>query len=123
MYPDPITPRAHPDLLSQVEYDPFSVMPRALPPAPRVFTTADRIERARQRLAGSTIDQHCFGELSESCALGEELPSLPPADGPPDWGGPLLVWLSPAFYNALAWVLTNDERHRERAIEALRRVA
>jgi len=124
MYPDPITPRAHPELLSQVAYDPFGVMPQELPPAPRVFTTAARIERARQRLAaGSIVDRHCFNHLIKSCALDEPLPPLPPADGPPDWGGPLLVWLRPAFHNALAWALTDEARHRERATEALRRVA
>jgi hypothetical protein len=124
MYPDPITPRAHPDLLSRVDYDPFAVMPQELPQAPRVFTTVARIERARQRIAGgSIVDQHCFAHLIKSCALEEPLPPLPPADGPPDWGGPLLLWLRPAFHNALAWALTDATRHRERAIEALRRVA
>ena len=124
MYSDPITPRAHPDLLADVDYDPFNVMPAALPPAPRVFTTMDQIGRARQRLSdGSAIDRHCFDQLIIACKLDEPLPSLKPADGPPDWGGPLLPWLNVAFKNALAWQLTDDPRHHRRAVEAMRLAA
>ena len=42
MYPDPITPRAFPAILARLDYDPFQVMPGALPAAPRVFCTAAR---------------------------------------------------------------------------------
>lgn len=123
MYPDPITPRAHPDLLSRLDYDPFKVMPARLPSAPRVFTTSQRIDRARARLqAGSVVDRDCFDRLVAACELDKPLPPLPPVDGPPDWGGPLLTLLRPAFHNALAWALTDDARHRERATDALRRV-
>ncbi|MCE9589131.1 MAG: heparinase II/III family protein [Planctomycetes bacterium] len=125
MYPDPITPRAHPDLLARVDYDPFKVMPVNLPPAPRVFTTAAHIQRARKRVAaGGKVDKHCFDRLIVSCKLEEELPPLRPPDGPPDWGGgSLMPWLRTAFRNALAWTLTDDTRHSLRATQALRLAA
>jgi len=124
VYPDPITPRSYPDLLARVDYDPFHVMPGEFPPAPRVFTTADRIQRARQRVAaGSAVDKYCFEQLILSCKLDEPLPALPETSGPPDWGGPLVPWLDLAFRNALAWSLTDDERHRERALQAMRLAA
>ena len=124
MYPDPITPRAHPDLLSRVDYDPFRVMAAAIPPAPRVFTTAARLARARERLAaGSPVDRHCFEHLVASCRLDEPLPTIKDDGNPPDWGGPLTPCLDLAFRNALAWALTDDERHRQRALEAMRLAA
>ena len=120
-YPDPVTPRASPENLAQVDYDPFYIMPASLPPAPRVFATAAHLERARQRLAaGIPVDVQCLARLVSACQLDESLPELK-ADRPnPDWGGPLLPLLQTAFFNALAWRLNDDARHRERALEALR---
>lgn len=124
MYPDPITPRAHPDLLSRVDYDPFKVMPGELPAAPRVFATAARLARARQRIAsGSLVDCYCFEQLIASCQLDQPLPPLPTESGPPDWRGPLLPWLQTAVRNAVAWHLTDDVRHRDRALAAMRLAA
>lgn len=124
MYPDPITPRAHPDLLAQVDYDPFDIMPTTLPSAPRVFTTGPQLERARQRLAqGNATDQDCLARLITACELDEALPSAAPPTEHPDWGGPLLPWLQAAFHNALAWRVTDDVRHRTRALEAMRLAA
>lgn len=124
MYPDLITPRAHPDLLARIDYDPFHVTPRGMPQAPRVFTNADQIRRARQRLAtGNRVDKHCFDRLVVACRLDDPLPTLKPADGPPDWGGPLLPWFDVAFHNALAWKLNDDPRHFRKAVDALRLAA
>lgn len=124
MYPDPITPRAHPELLSRVDYDPFDIMPGDMPPSPRVFATAAQIQRARQRQAdGVTVDVHGFEQLITSCRLDEPLPPFKDDGGPPDWGGPLLPWLELAFRNALAALLTDDDRHRQRALEAMRLAA
>ena len=124
MYPDLITPYANPDLLARADYDPYQLMPGELPPAPRVFTTAARLTRARQRLAaGSVVDRACYEQLLAGCKLDEPLPALKPADGPPDWGGPLVPWLHLAFYNALAHAVNGDARHRERALAALRLAA
>ncbi len=124
MYPDPITPRAYPDLLSRVDYDPFEIMPSTWPPAPRVFATAAQIERARQRIAaGIDADVQGLEQLITSCALDQPLPTYKDEGGPPDWGGPLLPWLNLAFRNALAEQLTGNDRHRQRALEAMRLAA
>ncbi len=124
MYPDPITPRAHPDLLARVDYDPFQVMPAELPPTPRVFATGAQLQRARERIAeGSAVDQHCFQHLIAACDLDTDLPPMPPPSKHPDWGGPLLPWLQSAFHNALAWSITNDRRHLARALDAMRLAA
>lgn len=124
MYPDPITPRAHPELLAALDYDPFHVMPAALPPAPRAFAPTVQIQCARERLAaGSPIDRNCYDRLIALCELDKPLPELGPATDHPDWGGPMVPWLNAAFHNALAWRLNDDPRHRERALEALRRAA
>jgi len=124
MYPDPITPRSHPHLLSKVDYDPFKVMPAEMPPAPRVFATAAQIERARARVAeGVPVDVHCLEQLLKACKLEESLPELQPQGINPDWGGPLMPYLHSALYNALAWHMTDNEQHRTRALEALRLAA
>ena len=120
MYPDPITPRAFPEILSRVDYDPFGIMPPRVPPSPRVFTTAAQLERARQRVgAGIRADVQGLEHLLASCDLDKPLPSYKDEGGPPDWGGPLLPWLNLAFRHALAEQLTGDGRHRQRAIEAM----
>jgi hypothetical protein len=109
-------------MLARVDYDPFRVMPDRLPPAPRVFATAAHLKRARQRLEqGSVVDRHCLDSLVRMCRLDEPLPELQTANEHPDWGGPLMPWLESAFNNALVWRLTDDPRHRARAIDALRR--
>ena len=119
MYPDLITPRAHPNLLSQADYDPYDLMPGELPAAPRVFAAAGQLERARRRVAeGVLSNTHCLKQLLSACKLDEGLPSIGPATKHPDWGGPLLPWLTSAFHNALAFTLTDDTRHRERALDA-----
>lgn len=124
MYPDPITPRAHPHLLSRVGYDPFGVMPGDLPPAPRVYATSAQLSRARTRCAnGIEADRQGLAKLVESCRIDEPLPPFKDTGGPPDWGGPLLPWLNLAFRNALAAALTDDARHRQRALEAMRLAA
>ena len=86
MYPDLITPRAHPDLLSRVDYDPYALLPGTLPPAPRVFTTAAHLARARQveaaggfgRVAGHVDDPEggvfragLFGECRAAGPAGQ----------------------------------------------------
>lgn len=124
MYPDPITPRAFPEILARLDYDPFHVMPEGFGAAPRVFTSGAQIERARGRVAaGVPADTEGLRQLLTSCRLGEPLPGYKDEGGPPDWGGPLLPWLNLAFRNALAAHLTGDGRHRERALEAMRLAA
>ena len=124
MYPDPITPRAFPEILSRLDYDPFQVMPGGFPGAPRVFTTTAQIERAKQRIQeGIPADTEGIKQLLTACRLEEPLPAYKDEGGPPDWGGPLLPWLNLAFRNALAAHLTGDDRHRQRALEAMRLAA
>ncbi|MCC7192151.1 MAG: heparinase II/III family protein [Phycisphaeraceae bacterium] len=125
MFPDPITPRSYPELLAKPDYDPFKVMPGNLPPAPRIFTTAAQLQRARQRLdAGNPIDTECFKQLISLCKIDEPLPALKLATGPIEWGlGTLTPPLKLAFYNALAFKLGAANRHRDRALEAMRLAA
>jgi hypothetical protein len=124
MYPDLITPRAHPDLLARVDYDPYNLMPAELPAAPSAFATAAQLAAARQRVAaGSAADVDCLDRLIVACKLDEPLPELGPATKHPDWGGPLLPWLQSAFHNALAYALTDDPAHRERALSAMQLAA
>lgn len=125
IYPDPITPRAFPEIVSGLDYDPFGVMPDTFPAAPRVFTTEAQIERARQRIAnGVPADVKGREQLLAKCHLEEPLPPYIKGDGDhPDWGGPLLPWLNLAFCNALASQLTGDDRYRQRALEAMRLAA
>ncbi len=125
MYPDPILPRAHPDLLSRVDYDPFEVMPGNLPAGPRVFVTAPQIAGARARIKkGVPADVHCLALLIANTKINEPLPDLKSPTAPADWGGGTLVPpLKAAFKNALAWRLTDDPRHHQRALEAMRLAA
>lgn len=121
---DPITPRANPDMLTRVDYDPFEVMPSRIPPSPRVFASAAQIEQARQRLADHvTVDTDGLKHLEAACRLDEPLPPFKDEGGPPDWGGPLKPWLDLAFYNALAAALKGDQRYRQRALEAMLKAA
>ncbi len=125
MYPDPILPRAHPDLLSQVTYDPFHAMPGDLPPAPRLFATAPQLARARHRIAqGIKTDTHGLSLLLTATKIDQPLPDIKPPTGPADWGGgSVSPPLDAAFKNALAFHLTGDNRHRERAFQAMRLAA
>ncbi len=124
MYSDPITPRAFPEILSSIDYDPFKVMPVRFPPAPRVFTTSAQIQRAIKRIKdGIPADVEGQRQLIASCRLDEPIPPYEDKGGPPDWGGPLLPWLNLALRNALAYSLTGNKQHRQRAVEAMRLAA
>jgi len=124
IYPDPITPRADPDLLAHVDYDPFLVMSESFPESPRVFATSAQISRARDRLeGGEAVAMMGSEELLTACKLDEALPELEPAGKNPDWGGPLVPWLSNSFVNALAWSISGKAAHLERALLALRQAA
>jgi hypothetical protein len=122
MFPDLITPRSFPDLLAQVDYDPYEVMPGELPPAPRVFATAGQFDRARARVkAGVKLDVYCHEQLLKNITLDKPLPVVNlNHDGPPDWGGPLVPILEAAVNHAFVWQLTGEAAHRERALDALR---
>ena len=123
-YPDLVTPRADPRWLARRDYDPYGLMPASLPAAPRVFATEAHLERARRRLAaGDAVDLQALRRLVRACRLDEPLPPLEAAGPHPDWGGPLLPWLNSAFHNALAWRLTGESRHYERALDAMRLAA
>jgi hypothetical protein len=121
MYPDPITPKAHPDLLQRTDYDPFAMMPAPSAARPRVFTTAAQLARARQRVVdGNPVDVACLARLVAQCPLDDKLPDTIP-EGDPD--GLLGKLQAAALNHALAWHLTGEEAHRERAVAALRLVA
>lgn len=124
MYPDLITPKAHPDLLQKPDYDPYGLIPAELPPHPRLFTTPARLARAKARLeAGSAIDRECLGNLLKNCQLDESLPPEPAALAATDQDELVGRFANAALRNALAYPLTGKAVHRERALALLRLIA
>jgi len=121
MFPDPITPKSYPDKLQDPSYDPFVVMPAKLPPHPRVFTNGAQLARARKRIAtGNPVDTACLETLVRNCRLDEPLPS--PIRFP-DKEGLVGRHAHAAARNAVAFLLTGHQPHRDRAIGLLRLVA
>ena len=114
MFPDLITPRAFPDLLQRPDYDPFNVIPSPLPARPRVFTTATKLARAAARVAaGEPIDVACMKLLIENCGLSAPLPAendVAAASG---------TIAQQAMRNAIAFHLTSNDTHFDRARELL----
>lgn len=117
MYPDPITPKAHPDLLQRAEYDPFGVMP-VLDARPRLFATAGHFTRAKARLEkGEPIDVACFKTLLAKCTPRD---ASPPAI---DSHGSFMKALDHGRRDAVAYFLTGEPGHRQAALDAFRRLA
>lgn len=114
MYPDPITPRSHPDLLQRPSYDPFGVMPAAIPDHHRVFATPRAIERTRRRIADkSPIDVAALAALEAAADRSH-------APGEPFTKPTHAQFASTAFLSAAAFTLTRSKAHHARALEAIR---
>ena len=121
LYPDPILPRAHPDLLQKVDYDPFGVMPKRLAHRPRVWFTREQLLRARHRLqAGDPMDVACVAEIESRSGVGVPVPELPSVQRPTE---ELARLARQALRLAVLHALKADARYRVEAIAKLRFVA
>jgi len=120
MFPDLITPKSYPDKLQDLPYDPFGFMPDDLPSYPRVFASRAEIERAKERITRVGWAKEAMTLLLQHCAEETEIPAaLPvPADG--KLTNSVLYYIERL---ALAFLLTGEERYRERAIANCRKLA
>jgi hypothetical protein len=73
-YPDPTTPKAAPDVLMRLDYDPFHLMPEVIPPHPRVLARPDRIDRFQNVPSSFPWRDRALGQLSEASEVLEVLP-------------------------------------------------
>ncbi len=126
MYPDLITPKSHPNLLQEVDYDPLGLMPPVpLPPHPRVFVTAAQLERAKELIATCDWAKTAFHLLEESCRKDEDLPEELPVPADPELNRRVVDL---AQRNALMHLLTGEvanrpAEYRERAVANFRLLA
>ena len=138
MYPDLITPKSHPQLLTAVDYDPLKVMPATwttTPTGPRVYASAAHFERCRERIAaGQPIDVACLAKLVEACDVGRALPALESADDAVDDASQIAIQVAShnrriadahrrGFLNGVAFHLTHDDAHLAFAIDAMTAIA
>lgn len=120
MYPDPITPRSHPDQLQSVAYDPFGLMPEALPAHPRVFLTGERLGQARRNIESCEWAKRSFERLVANCREPAEIPAELPVPADPKINSSVL---GAARRNALAALLTGEAAFRGRALDCFRAIA
>jgi len=121
VYPGPISPRCDPDLLGQVDHDPFDLMPKIFPQRPHVLVTPDLLAIAKDRLKSCAWAKACFARLQGNCVdkesvLDRSQDSLKEAQV----RGTIL---SLAVRNALAFLLTREAPHRKIALKAFRTLA
>jgi hypothetical protein len=119
MYPDVITPRSFPDKLEQVDYDPFGLMPKAFPARPYVFATPARLAITRRLVLQKGWPAQALALLLERACEPCEFP----ADPPPAPHPLAQKTATHALRNAYASLLTVDPACRDRALDALRRLA
>lgn len=79
MYPDPIKPKAFPDLLQKTDYDPFGLMPTVFPGHPRILATADRLDSVRKAIAKGGLAKRLFENLRKNTDAQENPPPPPSA--------------------------------------------
>jgi hypothetical protein len=119
MYPDVITPRSFPDKLEQVGYDPFGLMPKAFPARPYVFATPARLAITRRLVKSPGWPRQALALLLERAAEPCDFPAEPPAAPHPL----AQKTATHALRNAYAALVTGDPACRDRALDALRRLA
>jgi len=120
MYPDLITPKSYPDKLQNLSYDPFGFMPDMLPPHPRVLANSAEIERAKERITRVSWAKAAMALLLEHCAEETEIPEALPAPADGKLTNSVLYYVERL---ALAFLLTGEERYRERALANFRKLA
>ena len=106
--------------LQDVSYDPFRLMPRELPPHPRMFVTPEHVARARHMVKTEDWAALALKRLLSACDDLSELPDALPVPADYELNGKVLKHAS---HNALAHLITDDERHRDAALSAFRALA
>jgi hypothetical protein len=74
MYPDPTTPKAAPEVLMRLDYDPFQLIPEKFPAHPRMLARPDRIARFQKVPSPFPWRDRALGQLVESAKVLEALP-------------------------------------------------
>ena len=121
VYPGPISPRCDPDLLGQVDHDPFDIMPKNFPRRPHVLVTPELLTIAKDRLKSCAWAKACFARLQGNCVDKESV-----LDHSPESLKEVKVRgtvLSLAVRNALAFLLTREAPYRDTALKAFRTLA
>lgn len=117
MYSDIITPKADAGKLQEVGYDPFGLMPKKLPPAPRVFLTAAQVERTKELINTCGWARQSLELLEKHCTKNADLPNDAPAEPDPGLCGRALDL---GQCNVLAYLLTEEQEYKTRALHAFR---
>ncbi len=117
-YPDLLTPRGFPELLSRPDYDPFALMPSdPLPQPPRVFLTPTLLESARRNIRRVSWLRHALDRLLDSLNQLPAHPALPTPHPDPALNTRLMGL---AFRSALALHLTGRLSFRRNALALFR---
>jgi hypothetical protein len=118
MYPDIITPKSHPELLQDITYDPFNLMPKLPADKPCVYTSAERFKKVQQRIQqGSIIDKSGLDDLQQECRMSINVSEI----GSVTRDEKLLdEALTKAFTNILIFHINNNEKHKETALNLFR---
>jgi len=120
VFPDLITPKSYPDLLMAPDYDPCGLMPRAFPDGPRVLLNAEQLAWVRAAVRREAWAMAGLARLAQATA-GDEAPPERLPDRPDPQVNDRLLGL--AQRHALAFLLTGEARHRERALALFRPLA
>jgi len=120
MYSDPITPKSYPDQLQVLSYDPFDLMPKALPAHPRVFINEEQVALTRTLVKKTAWMAQAQNLLFKNCAVNADVPAELPVPADPKINSKVLEL---GERNGLAYVLTGRKEYRERALKALRLIA
>ncbi len=120
MYSDVITPKSFPEQLQEVAYDPFDLMPSALPPHPRVLVTPAQLDVTRGLTANCLWARKANELLLAHCTEDTELPDALPTPAQFNLNDRAIRL---AQRNALAHLLTGEAAYHERALDAFRLLA
>jgi hypothetical protein len=119
-YPDVITPRSFPQVLQDVKYDPFGLMPRRLAPHPRILVGAEQVTRARALIRSCKWAACALARLEAHCGEVDDLPAELPVPAQPQLN---VSAADVAVRNALAFLLTRQKAYRQRGLKYLRLLA
>jgi hypothetical protein len=108
------------DRMQEVSFDPFKLMPRAIPPHPRLFVTPRVLNRAKRLVRRARWAASAMNWLLSSVRESAVLPRTLPTPSQPAVNDRVLGF---AMRCALAHLLTGESGLRERSLEALRLLA
>jgi len=108
------------DRLQDVSYDPFGLMPRDLPPHPRVLLTRERLARTKRLIRERKWARTAMDRLIASARSLSGLPDTLPVPADPRLNAEIIRH---ALHNGLAHLLTGRARYRNSALAAFRLLA